>query len=344
MAIDDQYIATFFSSYFATMKTLTYRLLRLAIILMGIAYTAIFLTQFIWTKPAKRMPFENWVLLVRGTILMTIGLIIALKLPRANEHIFFAFFLVNFALTSWIFLFKPFWALDAMSWALTAGSFVYAMIKYPGATAHKLYAEYLAAKRGIYKRPVLFFTGDKKFWLIFFPALILLRALGYIYSDILSDALNIIVNISGLIYFRISYSLAGKTDRSRLAWILWGLITALVITLIELLIRVFYPEASPVFFQITFAVTSGTISIAIIMGVFFAGFLDSGLVLRGTIVYSVMFLAVIFTFSVIEHYIEHSLSLMLGIESDLISSFLAGFLALAVQPIHKRLEHILPKF
>jgi len=330
-------------SYFASMTTTTYRIVRLAIIIMGAAYTAIFLSQFIG-QTGEALHFEKWVLLVRGIILMAIGLTIALKLANPNEHIFFAFFLVNFALTSWLFLFKPFWALDAITWALTAGSFVYAMIKYPGASAHKLYAEYLENKRGIYKRPILFFTDDKKFWLTFFPALIIIRALGYLYSDNLSDALNIIVNISGLIYFRISYGLADKTDRSRLAWILWGLITALVVTLIELLIRIFYPEASLVFFQLTFALTSGTICIAIIMGVFFAGFLDTALVLRGTIVYSVMFLAVIFTFSVIEHYIQHGLAIILGIESDLINAFLAGILALAVQPIHKKLEHILPKF
>ncbi len=326
------------------MKTSQYRLLRLAILVMGAGYTAIFLIRLI-SRISDELPFETWVVLVRGVILMTIGLVIAIKLPRANEHIFFALFLVNFALTSWTKLYDDLpWELEALSWALTAGSFVYAMIKYPGEKAGALYTEYLAGKRAIIQRPVLFFTDDKKFWLIFFPSLIMLRAFGDLYSNVLSDALNIIVNLCGLVYFRISYSLAGKTDRSRLAWILWGLVVALVVTLIELLIKIFYPQVPPVFFLITFALTSGTISIAIVMAVFFAGFLDTGLVLRGTIVYSVIFLSVVFLFSFVEYFVEHEIAALMHIENDMISAFLAGFLALLINPLHKRLEKVLPKF
>jgi len=328
------------------MKTAQYRILRLAILAMGCAYTAIFLIRLV-PRIGEELPFDTWVMLIRGVILMAIGLFIVLKLLHANEHIFFALFLVNFAWTSWTKLFENFpWQLDAITWALTAGSFVYAMIVYPGATAVSLYADHFARKQKAvwYRIPVLFFTDAKHFWSIFFPALIVLRASGHFLSDVFLDGLNILINISGLIYFKISYSLAGKTDRSRLAWILWGVVVALVITLVELLLRIFYADVSPDFFQITFALTSATICISIIMGVFFAGFLDSSLVVRSTIVYSAVFLAVIFLFSFIEHYILYGLSVVLHIEGGMTAAFLAGFLSLAVQPIHKFLEHKLPKF
>jgi hypothetical protein len=35
---------------------------------------------------------------------------------------------------------------------------------------------------------------------------------------------------------------------------------------------------------------------------------------------------------------------MLHIENDLLNAFLAGILALLIQPLHKKLEKILPKF
>jgi hypothetical protein len=324
------------------MQTTSYRLLRIAILGLAICYTVIFILRLI--SYDQDLSFENIVFLVRGIILMFIGFVIAIKLPRANEHIFFAFFLINFALSSWLFLLGVSWIIEIISWALTAGSFVYAMIKYPGTSAHDLYRNYLERKNPFYRNIILFFTDDKKFWLIFFPALIGLRIAGSFSSKNLLAVLDILVNIAGLLYFRISYSLAGKTDRSRLAWILWGIVVALAVTLVELLVKIFYPEIPPLFFEITFALTTATICISIIMGVFFSGFLDTALVLRGTIVYSAMFLAVIFLFSFIEHYIQHGLAIMLGIESDLINAFLAGFLALAIQPVHKKLEHILPRF
>ena len=317
----------------------------MAILLMGLAYTTIFLLRLI-AFTSEELSFESWIFLIRGVILMAIGLTIVIKLPRANEHIFFAMFLVNFACTSWLAIGETYWIADVLVWALTAGGFVYAMIKYPGESAASLYAEYFSRKKKSvwYKKPVLYFADAKHFWLLYFPAMILLRASGHFISEVFLDALNIIVNISGLIYFRISYSLAGKTDRSRLAWILWGVVLALLITLVELLVRIFYPEASAEIFRITFALTAATISISIIMGVFFAGFLDSSLVLRGTIVYSAVFLSVVFLFSFVEHFVEHGIAVMFHIENDMVSAFLAGFLALLIQPLHNKLESKLPKF
>jgi hypothetical protein len=324
------------------MKTTSYRALRLAMIGLAIGYSIFFLFKLFSYQ--KDFSFDDIVFIIRGIILILIGLIIAIKLPRSNEHIFFALFLINFALTSWMFLFEASWITEAITWAFTGGSFVYAMLKYPGTSAQVLYKSYLANKRLLYKNSVLFFTDDKKFWLIFFPLLIILRIIGHFTTANFLAALDIVVNIAGLLYFRISYSLAGKSDKSRLAWILWGAVLTLAITIIELLVKIFYPEITPLFFQITFGCATATICISIIMGVFFSGFLDTALVLRSTIVYSTMFLVVIFFFSVVENILEHKLSHMLGIENDLINAFLAAFLALAIQPLHKKLEHILPKF
>ena len=273
-------------------------------------------------------------------------MLIAIKLRKLNEHIFFALFLVNYAFNSWLMIIPTSWIINALSWSVTAGSFVYAMIKYPGESARSLYEGYFSKKKRptAFTKAVLFFAEDKHFWLIFFPMMIGLQVAGHFLPGVFFNTLNIVVNICGLIYFRISYTLAGKTDRSRLAWILWGIVAALVVTLVELLINIFYPEASPVIFQVSFALTAAIICISVIMAVFFAGFLDTGLVVRGTIVYSAIFLFVVFLFSVIENLIEHHLAAMLHIENDMVSAFLAGFLALLINPLHKKLEHVLPKF
>lgn len=327
------------------MKTLNYRLLRSAILILGIAYSTIFLFRIL-SRTGGDLSLLNWVFIIRGVIVMAVGIVVAAKLPRTNEHIFFALFLVNFAFYSWLTIDNSFWVIDALTWSVTAGSFIFAMIVYPGTSAASLYTEYFKARHHPqwYKKAVLFFTAPKKFWMIFFPLLIAARSLAFFSSDTASESLSIFVLICGLIYFRISYNLAGKTDRSRLAWILWGATLSVLLTLTDVLIQIFYPSAPVMISEIIIALTAGIVCLSIIMGVFFAGFLDTGLVVRGTIVYSAVFLSVIFLFSFIEHYILYGLSVMLHIDGGMTAAFLAGFLALAVQPIHNKLEKKLPKF
>ncbi|MDP4219059.1 MAG: hypothetical protein Q8896_01345 [Bacteroidota bacterium] len=326
------------------MKTSYYRLLRLAVIATGFAFIAVFLLLMI-PRLGEVLPFDAWVFLIRGAILMAVGLIIAFKLPHANEHIFFALFLVNFGFNSWLSFNPVFWLVGALSWSLTSASFVYAMMKYPGVSARELYQNYLARRRPLYKRPVLFFTDDKKFWLIFFPVLIGLRiAVTVTSSAVFSQIVNVVVIFCGLIYFRISYNLAGKADRSRLAWIIWGVVVTLLLTMVEVVVRIFYPEAPQAIYQVLAALKAATVCISLVMGVFLSGFLDSALVGRGTIVYSAIFLSVVFLFSFVEHFIEHEIATLIHIETDMASAFLAGFLALLIQPLHEKLEHKLPKF
>src|ERR1051325_7506296 len=163
------------------MQTTIYRFLRLGMIGLGIFYTGLFL--FGALTFSQSFSFDNIVFVIRGGILMIVGIIVVIKLPRANEHIFFAFFLINFALTSWLFLFEVSWILESLTWAMTGGSFVYAMVKYPGASAQELYRNYLSRKRPLYRNTILFFTGSRKFWLLFFPVLILLRIGGHFTSE-----------------------------------------------------------------------------------------------------------------------------------------------------------------
>jgi hypothetical protein len=327
------------------MKTSHYRLLRLAIIIIGLLYSAVSAVN-IFSSVAEDIPLAGWVSLTRGILLMVIGIVIAIKLRHANEHIFFAFFLVNFAFNSWLAFIPPYPEIFILSWALTAGSFIYAMITYPGASAAQLYSQYFMMTRHprLYKNAVLYFITPKHFWLLFFPALITVRTLAFFFVPIMNGPLNMLGILCGLIYFRISYKLAGKSDRNRLAWVLWGVIVSLFLTFIDILIILFYPEAPVIITEVITVLYAATICTSLIMAVFFAGFLDSSLVVRRTIVYSAIFLAVIFLFSFIEHYVLYGLSVMLHIEGGMMSAFLAGFLSLLVQPIHKLLEHKLPKF
>ena len=326
------------------MTTRHYRLLRIAIFVMALTYTAYFLA---WALPhsPEDFSFTVWVFLIRGVILMSIGVIIAIKLRRTNEHIFFALFLINFASNSWHILETSHWTVDVLSWSLTAVCFIYAMIKYPGASAQSLYASHFAHRKSpkIYKKFVLFFTADKHFWLIFFPALIAVRIAAIFFSDVLSQSLNIFVILAGLVYFRISYRIAGDAGRSRLGWVLWGAVVVLLLTSVNVLIQIFYPEAPPVVWHALTALTAATVCISVVMGVFFAGFLNTELVLRSTIVYSAIFLVIVFLFSFIEHYILHTISYLLHIESEMAGAFLTGTLALIVTPLHNKIEHLVMK-
>ncbi|MEP7235710.1 MAG: hypothetical protein ABI778_10480 [Ignavibacteriota bacterium] len=327
------------------MKTSQYRVLRLGILVLGIVYTA---TAAVSIVPAvsRDMPLFSWVLIIRGLVVMTIGFVITIKLKQTNEHIFFAFFLVNFAFNTWLPFQNPLEVVLIFSWALTSASFIYAMITYPGARAAQLYSGYFGKSKHprFYKKSVLYFIRTKHFWFLFFPALLAARAVATLYVPTMLAPLNLFAIVCGLLYFRISYNLAGRADKNRLAWVLWGLTVSLLLTVIDILILFFYAQPPQLFRDVLSVLYASTICISIIMAVFFAGFLDSSLVVRRTIVYSAVFLLVIFAFSFIEHYVLYGLSVMLDIEGGMTAAFLAGFLSLAVTPIHKFLEHKLPKF
>ncbi|MEI8135214.1 MAG: hypothetical protein WCH46_09120 [bacterium] len=326
------------------MTSATYRLLRRLLISLGFASCAILPVHFA-SHPPSDLQFVDWIFAVRGLVMVVVGLTIAIKLRQANQHIYFSLFLISFAINSWFYVAHPPVLITTLSWALTGSSFVFSMIKYPGAHAKDLYTHYFTHHHSVFHKPILLFTDGKKFWLIFFPVLLIFQIFASnVSSGIISQILNTIIIICGFVYFRISYILATKSDRAILAWVLWGVIVTLSLTLIETLVLLLYPEIPYGFIQGYLLMTAATICLSLLMGVFFAGFLDTGLVLRGTIVYSALFLVVIFLFSVIEHFIEKELALMLQIENDLISAFLAGFLALAINPLHKKLEELLPKF
>ena len=162
------------------MKTSHYRTLRIAILIMAGLYGIFFLYR-IFGNAHEKISFLDLVFIIRGIIVMLVGLVIAIKLPKTNEHIFFALFLVNFAFYSWLYIGQRMWILDTLAWSVTAGSFVYSMIVYPGTSAASLYSEYFKARHHPqwYKKAVLVFTVPKKIWCIFFHMLINKRSLDF---------------------------------------------------------------------------------------------------------------------------------------------------------------------
>lgn len=329
-----------------------YQSLRLTILLAGIVYSvasAALIYARISSEVLVPVGFEEWCFVARGAVMLLIGFFVVLNIRTAHSHIYFGLFLLNFGLISILtssenVLPREFpWSLAIpLVWALSAASFIFAMMRFPGEDAHAMYTVWLDRRLPLLKQPMLWATATGHFWWVIFPLLFATKALVHIWSVALpNDLLNIAALLAGLLYFSMSYSVSHKNDRSKLGWILWGLVLSLTFFILELIWVYCFSNYSSSIFQLLEVATQ---IVAVIFSVFFAGAVQAGLVVRRTIIYSTTFLSVIFLFSVVENLIEHRLSHAMHIENDIVGAVLSGVLALAVQPLHKKLEHVLPKF
>jgi hypothetical protein len=86
------------------------------------------------------------------------------------------------------------------------------------------------------------------------------------------------------------------------------------------------------------------VTVSFIMTIFFAKATDARLVIKKTILYSILLLTGLLIFGTIEHFLIHILSHALHVESSILNSILGGGVALLLRPLHHKTEHWLNHF
>lgn len=320
------------------------------LVAVGIAYTLYSHTFKSGTLNPITTPFSWWSSLVMTVILIGLGVILAIVLKRPSYHLFLAAFLISFGST-YTYLQAWGWTSDsdllpsAVHVTVTGALFIYSMLRFAGYRRSEAYQHYFNQHKrpAFYKNIVTFFAKDKPFWFVLVPILLVLSILSRLISSSMVLVLNILILFIGLIYFRISYSFSGKENQGRLAWLLWGLISCIVLYIIGLFLRLLYPDLIYVHLA-DYILTCLVICFSFIMSIFFSGSTDAHIVVRKTLIYSVLFLTGLFIFGVLEHFVVHIIAHSLHLENSILNSCLGAAIALLIRPLHHKVEHWLEKW
>jgi hypothetical protein len=334
------------------MSPAPYRLLRFVFIGIGIIHIVtasllqlVFSDQFISEKINPiTTPYSWWSGYVMTVVLIGIGVTLALRLNWPSYHIFLAGFLIFFGLDhtlSRVFTWIPKAGLsiEVAIAAVTGTLFIYSFMRFAGKHPPAEYGQYFACRKrpGWYKRAVIFFSKDKPFWGLMFPLIVGVMVVSTVAPPPVSGLINIMILFTGLVYFRISFYFAGSENRNRLAWVLWGLITTIGMYIVQLFLWLLYPEL--LLLRITADIFNKlVICFSFIMCVFFSRGTDARFVVRKTLIYGAIFLAGLFVFGAIEHYVIHMISHALHIQSSILNSCLGAAIALMIRPLHHKVE------
>lgn len=330
-----------------------YRFLRLLIISFGIAHlVAVSLAQFVFSEhhitesinPVKT-PVMWWHDYIMCVLLMLIGLVLAFRLKQSSYHLFLAGFLICFAASftvvrAW-YLRPPGGAfIEATQGAVTGAIFIYSMMRFAGRHSPEAYGQYFLRRKrpGWYKRAVMFFSKDRPFWFLLFPVIAGFLISSLFIGSVVSAILNVLILIIGLIYFRISFYFAGSENRNRLWWLLWGLTATIVLYLMQFFLWLFYPELKWMALA-AYGLTSLVVCLAFIMSIFFFRSTDARFVVRKTVIYGAIFLAGLFVFGAVEHYVIHTIAHALHLQSSILNSCFGAAMALMIRPLHHKVEH-----
>lgn len=171
---------------------------------------------------------------------------------------------------------------------------------------------------------------------IFFPIVI---TSGYYFSEtpVWSGLVDIFIMLSAFFSLYVNYKNSTLSERNKILWLFWGLVSYTFLFIINMIIGSFYPGDVRIFKFIMTTISHFLLLISLVMSLFFSNAFDTGYLIRRTIVDGTIFILIILIYNTLEHYFLHWLSETLHLSNVLISSFMSGFFVLIFTPIHHKL-------
>jgi len=155
--------------------------------------------------------------------------------------------------------------------------------------------------------------------------------------------LNIGILITGSLSLFANYRISTTSERNKILWLLWGVLTYSFVAIIAFTTQLFNNETSPVIRLIFTSLAATSLILSMVMSLFFSDTFDTGILIRRTIVDGSVFTVIIILYNTIEHYFLHWLSEVLHLSDVLISSFLSGIFVMVFSPVHHRFMHFLER-
>lgn len=175
-----------------------------------------------------------------------------------------------------------------------------------------------------------------------FPVMI---SIAYYFSatSALSGLVDIFILLSAFVSIYVNYKNSTPSERNKILWLFWGLVSYTFVYIISLIIGSFYPGDVKVFKLILTIISHLLLLTSLIMSLFFSNAFDTGYLIRRTIVDGFIFVLIVLMYNTLEHYFLHWLSETLHLSNVLISSFMSGFFVLIFTPVHHKLMHFAEK-
>ena len=178
----------------------------------------------------------------------------------------------------------------------------------------------------------------KKYTWFLFPVII---TSGYYFTvtSALSGLLDVFIMLSAFLSLYVNYKNSNPSERNKILWLFWGLLSYTFLYIISLIIGSFYPGDVRVFKLILTFISHFLLLISLMMSLFYSNAFDTGRIIRRTIVDGSIFILIVLIYNTLEHYFLHWLSETLHLSNVLISSFMSGFFVLIFTPVHHKLMH-----
>ena len=178
----------------------------------------------------------------------------------------------------------------------------------------------------------------KNYTWILFPVII---TSGYYFSatSAWSGLLDVFIMLSACLSLYVNYKNSTPSERNKILWLFWGLLSYTFLYIISVIIGSFYPGDVRVFKLIMTFISHFLLLISLVMSLFYSNAFDTGHLIRRTIVDGSIFILIVLIYNTLEHYFLHWLSETLHLSNVLISSFMSGFFVLIFTPVHHKLMH-----
>lgn len=286
---------------------------------------------------------------ISGFLLNVFAFIISLKTKPQKGTLLFALFL---SLVSGDFALQylnrvsdtlmPMWMLY-VSFALAGTVFMKSLQIFPKVlTSHDINTVFKWRILSAYTK----WSLNRYTWIVY-PIIIFIA--GYVSSysktiSVITDALlNIGILITGVLFLYAAYKRSTYSERNKILWLFWGVVTYSFLTIIALSIRVFNQEMSLIVRLTIISLMSASLTLSMVMCLFFSDTFDTGIIVRRTIVDGSIFTIIVILYNTIEHYFLHWISHELHLSNVLVSSFLSGIFVMIFSPVHHKLMHFIER-
>lgn len=269
-----------------------------------------------------------------------VAMLIALK-SKADNALWLALALVAYTLLGQIILIGgPLYYLVSIGGTIIVGQlFIFATQQFPVQIQRQQVAETIKTR---WLRNYLgFFLKPRNLW-IGMTLILLAISIAEVYLPfLLGVPTSLLILLTGLGYFYISFKVTTGVDHARTLWLFWGL-AMYTITMVLYLVLNIYSTGPDDVVQLLIAILSLLILFfSFMMSLFWADTFNTGRFVRRSTVNAILFLLVVFIYNTLEHYVLHWVSHKLHISDAMVSSLLSGVLVLCINPLHHRLTAFL---
>lgn len=282
-----------------------------------------------------------------NTVIIAFSIIIVLKAKPSQGILLFVFCLTTVTINKCLQLFleiqaSSYWGYAfwiAISGGLAGTLYIKSLQSFPRqVTASNINSVFIRSK---FINRFARWTLKNYTWFLF-PVMI---TCGYYFliNSTWNGLVDIFILLSAFVSLYVNYKNSTPSERNKILWLFWGLLSYTFIFMINLMIVSIYPGDVRVFTWIMATISNFLLLISLAMSLFFSNAFDTGQIIRRTIVDGSIFILIVLLYNTIEHYFLHWLSETLHLSNVLISSFMSGFFVLIFTPVHHKLMHFLGK-